>query len=386
MRQVQVTVPEEFDEEVDEVLDEYSNDITSNEAERQGEQVLEFTATVDADEIDDLTEELKDTEMESGDLSIRVLEQESLIEKGQKTRGSASLLSQKEIYSKAQEFSGFSKAQWALVGLSSAIAAYGLILNNLIVVIGAMMLAPLLSPFVSGAISLAIGDSSLMKESMVSGLLSFLMAIAVSYIAVLPFPVTMTPALRTIISFGIPVVILSFLVGAAAAFTFATGFRDQIAGVAVAIALVPPLAGSGIGLKIGNLTYALHAASIATINILAVLLSGYVSFKIIGLSPTTYYKQKKAEKLRKVIPVSVIALCLVMIPIGYNTLQDYQGYSTEREIEMQAEDFFGKDLLSVEFRDSRVTVLVTGNYTDQAFKDRLDDGVNVRVVEIMETE
>ncbi|MFB6175095.1 MAG: TIGR00341 family protein [Candidatus Nanohalobium sp.] len=385
MRQVQVTVPKEFNEEVDKVLDKYSNDITSSEAEKQGDEVLEFTATVDADDIDDLTEELKDTEIESGDLSIRILEQESLIQKGQKTRGSASLLSQKEIYSKAQGFSGFSKAQWALVALSSAIASYGLILNNLIVVIGAMMLAPLLSPFVSGAISLAIGDSSLMKESLVSGLLSFLMAIAISYIAVLPFPVTMTPALQIIVSFGMPVVLLSFLVGAAAAFTFATGFRDQIAGVAVAIALVPPLAGAGIGLKIGNLTYALHAASIAAINILAVLLSGYVSFKIIGLSPTTYYKKQKAEKLRKVIPAAMIVLGLILVPIGYDNLHHYQGYSSEKHIEMQAQNFFGKDLISIHFRNNQITVLVTGNYSGQKFRSMVGSDADVRVVEIKET-
>ena len=386
MRQLQVTVPREFDEEVDEVLDKYTSDITSNEAERQGDEVLEFTATVEADEIDDLTEELKSTDIESGDLSIRVLEQESLIEKGQKTRGSSSLLSQEEIYSKAQEFSGFSNAQWALVALSSAIAAYGLILDNLIVVIGAMMLAPLLSPFISGAISLSVGDSRLMRQSLVSGGMSFLMAIAVSYIAVLPFQVTMNSALRTIVSFGVPVVLLSFLVGAAAAFTFATGFRDQIAGVAVAIALVPPLAGAGIGLKIGNLTFALHAASIAVINILAVLLSGYVSFKIMGLSPTSYYKQKKAQKLRKVIPIAIVLLIAVISPIAYNNFQDYQGFGSEQKVRVETQDFFGEDLMSVNFENNNIRVYVIGDHNETKFKNRIRSDVDIEVIELQETE
>ncbi|PSH00531.1 MAG: TIGR00341 family protein [Nanohaloarchaea archaeon SW_7_46_7] len=382
MRQVQITVPEEFDGEVDEVLDQYTNDITSNEAEKQGTEVIEFTATVDDDEIDELTEDLKETDIESGDLYIRVLEQESLIEKGQKTKGSASLLSQEEIYSKAQEFSGFSKAQWALVGLSSAIAAYGLILNNLIVVIGAMMLAPMLSPLVSGAISMVIGDSKLMKKSLVSGLMSFLLAIAISYIAVLPFPVTMNSALQTIVSFGFPVIILSFLVGAAAAFTFATGFRDQIAGVAVAVALVPPLAASGIGLRIQNPVYALHASSIAAINILAVLISGYVSFKAIGLSPTSYYKQKEADKLRKIVPVALIILLVFIAPIGYTTFQDYQGYGSEQEIRQDAQAFFSDDLVSVEFSDSQVRVMVVGDHNETEFRNSLPEDMKVRIIEI----
>lgn len=386
MRQIQVTVPEEFDGEVDKVLDEYSSDITSNEAEKQGTEVIEFTATVEAEDIDELTEKLKDTDIESGDLSIRILEQESLIEKGQKTKGSASLLSQKEIYSKAQEFSGFSRAQWALVGLSSAIAAYGLIINNLIVVIGAMMLAPMLSPFVSGAISLVIGDSKLMKESLISGLMSFLLAIAISYLAVLPFPVTMNSALQTIVSFGIPVVLLSFLVGAAAAFTFATGFRDQIAGVAVAIALVPPLAASGIGLKLGDLVYAMNAASIAAINILAVLISGYVSFKIMGLSPTTYYKEKQAEKLRKVVPIALVVLLIVLAPIGYSTFQDYQGYSSEQQVKKNAQQYFGEDLISVDISERKVRVIVVGDHDTTEFRDTLPRGLEVDIVELRETE
>lgn len=386
MRQLQVTVPEEFDGKVDDVLDQYTSDITSNEAERQGKEVLEFTATVEADDIDELTEELKNTDIESGDLSIRVLEQESLIEKGQKTRGSASLLSQEEIYSKAQEFSGFSNAQWALVALSSAIASYGLILDNLIVVIGAMMLAPLLSPFISGAISLSVGDSRLMKQSLVSGSMSFLLAIAISYIAVLPFDVTMNSALRTIVSFGVPVVLLSFLVGAAAAFTFATGFRDQIAGVAVAIALVPPLAGAGIGLKIGDLTFALHAASIAVINILAVLISGYVSFKIMGLNPTSYYKQKKAEKLRKVIPIALILLVAAISPIAYSNFQDYQGFGSEQKVRIEAQDFFGEDLMSLNFENRNIRVYVVGDHNETEFKNRIPSEAGITVIELQETE
>lgn len=386
MRQVQITVPKEFDGEVDEVLDEYSSDITSNEAEKQGEDVIGFQATVEAEDIDELTEKLKDTDIESGDLSIRILEQESLIEKGQKTRGSASLLSQKEIYSKAQEVSGFTKAQWVLVGLSSAIAAYGLILNNLIVVIGAMMLAPMLSPFVSGAISMVIGDSKLMKESLISGGLSFILAIAVSYIAVLPFPVTMNPALQTIVSFGIPVVILSFLVGSAAAFTFATGFRDQIAGVAVAIALVPPLAASGIGLKLGNPVFAMNAASIAAINILAVLISGYASFKLMNLSPTSYYKEKQAEKLHKVVPIALVILLLVMAPIGYSTFQDYQGYSSEQQVKQNAGKYFGNDLISVDINEKKVRVIAVGDHNTTEFKDSLPKGLELEMIELRETE
>ncbi len=214
MRQLQVTVPAGSKGEVKEILEDYSSDVSSSNVERDGSQAIEFTVSVESDEIDSLTEELKGIEeLDSGELSIRVLEQESLIEKGQKTKGSSSILSQEEIYSKAQESSRFNRAQWGLIGVSAAIAAYGLALDNVIVVVGAMMLAPLLSPFVSGAISLVVGDSALMRDALISGLESVLIAVIIAYVAVLPFPVELNSTMKLVVSHSILTVLLSLLVG-----------------------------------------------------------------------------------------------------------------------------------------------------------------------------
>lgn len=112
VRQLQVTVPEGATDDVKEVLEEYSSDISSSEVEKDDSKAVEFHVSVDSDDIDELSEELKEIkDLGSGELSIRVLEQESLIEKGQKTKGSASSLSHEEIYSKAQEAATFNRAQ-----------------------------------------------------------------------------------------------------------------------------------------------------------------------------------------------------------------------------------------------------------------------------------
>ncbi|MFB6292105.1 MAG: TIGR00341 family protein [Candidatus Nanohaloarchaea archaeon] len=381
MKQLQVSVPKKFKEKAEEILEDYSSDISSSEAERNDEKVVEFTVTAESDQIDELTEELKDIEdLESGDLSIRVLEQESLIEKGQPTRGGASMLSQEEVYSKAQEASTFNKAQWGLIGLSSAIAAYGLALNNLIVVIGAMMLAPMLSPFVSGAISLSVGDRNLMVESLKSGVASVLIAVAVSFVAVLALPVSMNPTLQLVASSSTVNIFLSLLVGAAAALTFATGLRDQIAGVAVAIALVPPLASVGIGLKMQNMFFVAQTASIASINILSVIIAGYLTFQLLGIRPGTYYKKKEAEKLRYLVPAALVFLALLSVPIFYSSYQSYQGYVTEQRVDDIASDYFGEDLLEVRESGSHVTVIAMGNHSRQEFMSQLPEKADVELV------
>ena len=387
MRQIQVTVPKEHGSEIEEVLQEYSTDITSNEAEKEGDKVLQFVATVEEDQIDDITKDLKAIkEINVGKLSIRVLEQETLIKKGQKTRGSSSVLSQEEIYSKAQQFSGLAGGEWALIALSSAIAVYGLALDNVAVVVGAMMVAPILSPFVSGAVSLAVGDKTLMISSVKSGVLASAMAVLVAFIAIYPFPVSMNSTIMMIVSPGIPMIILSFLVGAAAAFTYATGFRDQIAGVAVAIALVPPLAASGLALKMADFDMALKAASIAFINILAVIIAGYSSFRLLGLSPNTYYKERTARKIRYAIPVALALLFMISAPITYSSMQGADGYMVQQNIESQANSFFEEDLIDVENSREGLRVIVVGDHNETEFKKELSQNAKVKVIELQRIE
>ncbi|QKQ98227.1 TIGR00341 family protein [Candidatus Nanohaloarchaea archaeon] len=383
VRQLQVTVPKGSKDITKEVLEDYSSDISSSEAEKNEEKVIEFTATVDSDEIDELTEDLKSLDdIDVGELSIRVLEQESLIQKGQKTKGSSSELSQEELYSKAQEFSGFSRPQWGLIGLSSAIAAYGIALDNVIVVIGAMMLAPMLSPFVSAALSLAVGDKQLLKGSLLAGVESIVIAVIVSTAALTIIPLNRTAVLDMIIAPGFPTIMLSLLVGAAAALTFTTGLRDQIAGVAVAIALVPPLAAVGVGLNLQDYYLAAQSASIALQNALSIIVAGFAAFKILGVKPSTYYKKKEAEKLRPVVTAAIVIMFVVSVPITFISYQSHEPYSIQKDVEKTAGNFFGEDLVSVSLDNSKVRALVVGNHSEQEFRQRLPEGLEVNIVEL----
>lgn len=384
MRQLQISVPKEQARAAKDVLKEYSTDITSNEGQNENEEnVIEFKVTVESDQIDQLTKELKDIkEIKQGKLSIRVLDQESLIEKGQETKGSSSNLSQEEIYSKAQEFSGFDRAEWGLIAVSSAIAAYGLALDNIIVVIGAMMLAPILSPFVAGAISVVVGDKSLMIDSIKSGLLSMALAIVVSFMASSIIPVSTTPTLELVSTPGILTAVLSLLVGSAAALSFSTGLRDQIAGVAVAIALVPPLAAVGIGLRLGNLSFISASGSVALINITSVLLAGFFTLRLLGLKPSTYYKKQEAHDLHYVLPIAFIVLIILTVPIVLTSLDSPKSFIVQQEIEKTASDHFGDQLLDVRFEEDNVRVLVLGDVDKKAFNGKVPKRVNLEVIEL----
>ena len=204
MKQLQITVPKKNKEDARSIIRDYSSDLESSEVEKDGDgrrKQIQFKVTVESDQIDELTEELKALEdIESGDLTIRVMDQQSLIRKGQQTRGSKSMLSQAEIYSQAQESAGFNRAEWSLIGISSIIATFGLVADNVIVVIGAMMVAPILSPFISAALSVAVGDQKLFSGSLKTGIASFLLAVAASSIAAIPFSAPQNPTLALVSS------------------------------------------------------------------------------------------------------------------------------------------------------------------------------------------
>lgn len=380
MRQLQVTVPTEFSKEAREVLESYSSDVTTSEVEKDDYKAVEITATAESEDIDEITEELKNIEgIESGKLSIRVLEQESLIQKGQKTKGSFSALSQEEIYSKAQEASDFNMTQWSLIAASSAIAALGLASNSIIAVIGAMMLAPMLSPFIASSISLTLGDRTLMKKSIFTGTISIFLAFTVSFLISLLIEYSMNSALSTVLAPGFLAVPLSLIVGAAAALSFTTGFRDQIAGVAVAVALVPPIAAAGITFGAGRHLLGFKALNLAIMNVLAVLVSGYICLKALGLEPSTYYKKKGAESMHKAVPIGIILILILGIPLS---LSLYDGSEAVPEVRQEAQNFFDDKLIEVRKNQGDYTVVATGNYSVQDFESRFEEtDVDVMMLE-----
>jgi uncharacterized hydrophobic protein (TIGR00341 family) len=385
VKQLQVTVPGKFKDEAKEILEDYSNDVSVSEAEKDDEKIVEFHVTVESDQIDELSEDLKGIDdLGSGDLTINVMKQESQIKKGQKTQGGSSILSQAEIYSQAQDSSVFNKAEWSLVALSSVIATYGLIADNLIVVIGAMMVAPILSPFISGALSLNVGDKKLLKQSVKTGTTSFLLAVTASTVAAVPFPVSWNSSLALVSQPSIVSVLLSIFVGAAAALTFVTGMRDEIAGVAVAIALIPPIASIGIGFKLLDFNLVLNAFTVAVMNIVSIIASGFVCFHLIGIRPSTYYKKKQAEEIRYVIPVALLVLSILTVPVAFSSYESYQDYRMEENIQSFGENFFGQKLLSVDIDGNKAQFYVVGNYSTSDFNDRKPENSDIEVIQLRE--
>lgn len=333
MKRVEITVPKAQKGTVEDLIEGYTDDVTSTEGERDDRKVVQFQVAVDSDDIDELTEELKGiTDIESGDLTIEVLEQTARIEKGQRREGGTSGLSVQEMYSKALEFAAFNTASWALVALGAGIAVFGLLTENVTVVVGSMVIAPMLGPFIAASFGLVIGDRELIRKSGLYGGTSILLAVAAAFLVSLPLPLQSNALIRLIANPGFATIPLSLFVGAAAALTFTTEAREALAGVAVAIALVPPAAVAGIALAMQDVRLFLDISLVIVTNVTSLILAGSVTFKLVGVAPSTYYrKQVSKEQLRRALIISITSIVIIAVIVGYFTYNDFQDASARAE-------------------------------------------------------
>lgn len=143
---------------------------------------------------------------------------------------------------------------WAEILLSAGIATLGLTLNSPAVIIGAMLISPLMNPIMSGGLALAAGDFILAMRAVLNIVLSSFAAIAfsTSLVALLPFrEMTAEIASRTHPNtLDLVVALFSGAIGALAVCKSLRGVATSIPGVAIAVALMPPLCVTGYGIGV----------------------------------------------------------------------------------------------------------------------------------------
>ncbi len=185
-----------------------------------------------------------------------------------------------------------------LTALASALAAIGLMANNVYAIIGSMLLSPLMGAIVSGAVGLALIDVrkedksglDLFYTGLKLGVEGIFIIIALSWITAViansyvPLQVTKELAAR-----GSPnLVDLAIAIAAGFAGAVAMTYEKAeaaLAGSAIAIALVPPAAAVGVSMAMLNPSFFVGSATLVTVNIIALIAAGYISAKLYAIYP-----------------------------------------------------------------------------------------------------
>jgi uncharacterized hydrophobic protein (TIGR00271 family) len=174
----------------------------------------------------------------------------------------------------------------ALMSLSSLIAAMGLVVNSSAVIIGAMLVAPLMTPLLGLGLGLVQGNPVLGRMSLRSIVLGFIMSFGLSWLVGVTSPGFILPTEEmTARSWPVELdLLVAFVAGLAAAYASSRpGLLAALPGVAIAAALVPPIATSGLALSIGEYVLAFGSFLLFLVNTVAIALAAAVVLWMVGL-------------------------------------------------------------------------------------------------------
>ena len=196
-----------------------------------------------------------------------------------------------------------------LMVLSTMLATIGLYQSSSAVVIGAMLLSPLMAPIVSLAMGLLRNDRPLLKNSSRKIMVGILLALLGSILITQFFPhKPITAEMEARLSptlLDLAVAIISGIAGA-----YSKSYKEilqSLAGVAVAVALVPPLAVAGIGIGRGDFDFFLQAFLLFSTNLVGIILAATLTFRVLGYSSLT--------SARRGITAVVLMLAIIIVPL-----------------------------------------------------------------------
>lgn len=225
-----------------------------------------------------------------------------------------------------------------LIVLSATIATFGLITDSAAVIIGAMLVAPLMSPILGLSLASVAGARRIFQRALVAlsegVILAVLFSTVLSWLAqLLPFDVLQTlPNELLARTHPTPFDLgIAFAGGAAAAYALAQPrLSAALPGVAIATAIMPPLCSIGIGLSLGNLEVWFGASLLFLTNLVTISFAGILTFISLGFRPA--HDSNTFLGLRRELWVSAVLVLLVTFPLVGLTLRFVNEGNQEREV------------------------------------------------------
>lgn len=212
-----------------------------------------------------------------------------------------------------------------LIIISITVALAGLFLNDEAIVVGSMILSPMLGPINAVTANSSLGRMK--KAAFAEGNLFLLVAVSVGtsvfFTEILRnfAPLQLTQAILIRTSVGPFDILVAIALGVAAALGMQTKLPEALVGVAVAAALVPPLAVSGLSIALGYWNYGATSFLLAMIYLFGLEVGGMLTLTVRGFTPRKYWEASKARKYRiqALILFSIIMLILLAL-IFYQTV------------------------------------------------------------------
>jgi uncharacterized hydrophobic protein (TIGR00271 family) len=228
-----------------------------------------------------------------------------------------------------------------MVFLSGSIATFGLITNSVAVIIGAMLIAPLMSPILALSLSSVAGEPRIYRRALVALIEGALLAIALSAMltwitVILPFGF-LTELPSEVVSRTHPTIYdlgIALAGGAAAAYALAQPHLSAaLPGVAISTALMPPLCTVGIGIALGKIDAALGASLLFLTNLAAISFAGILIFALLGFRPL--HPEARWHRIPRGFLTSGALVLVITIPLIILTTRFVNDTALNRQIQQE---------------------------------------------------
>jgi uncharacterized hydrophobic protein (TIGR00341 family) len=223
-------------------------------------------------------------------------------------------ISREELYEDVSQGAKLTRIYVAMVALSTIVASVGLIRDDIAIVIGAMVIAPLLGPNIALSLASTLGDLSLARRSLTTIGVGVATAMALALLLGVAFHVDpLVPAIHTRTSAGLADVALALAAGAAGSLAFTTGVSAVVVGVMVSVALLPPLVVMGLLLGSGYRELALGSFILLLTNITCVNLAAVTTFVAQKVQPRTWWEAERAKGATRIaLAIWIIMLAMLL--------------------------------------------------------------------------
>ena len=297
----------------------------------------------------------------------------------------------------------------ALICFSTALAALGLMLNSAPVIIGAMLVAPLMTPILGASLSLIQGNRVLMVDCSKSLLFGYFCALILGVLlGVFGSLYGVTDQMQSRSEPDVPDLLIALISGMAAAYCYSRPrLVSALAGVAIAAALVPPIATAGIAIALAEQEIAKGATLLFTTNVVFIVIGASVTFFTLGIRAKSKRDGMNIWVTRFLLALVIIA-AIHIVPLGSAllgkmssklSLHENRIDKLEKNIHQEVVKFTGMDLfvgleevegnkgekiLLIDVIKSDFEVLKLGEFISEIVEGFYNERVVVRLRECIE--
>lgn len=223
---------------------------------------------------------------------------------------------------------------FVLITLSSIIATFGLVIDSPAVIIGAMLVAPLMTPILGISLASITGFKGFFKRSLnavLAGVGTALILSALLALLTYRLPYGEMPVFsREIFARTKPSLFdlgIALAGGTASAYALAhPRLSAALPGVAISTALMPPICTIGVGIAFLNPSIMLGAALLFATNLVAIAFAGMLTFALMGFRPHLFADDTNISRSLRVSTMLVLSISITLAFLAWNSIKDTRDY------------------------------------------------------------